>query len=405
MQYIPQITSEGCGSACLKMLLAIVQKDERYLYLNEDEGHGPYSYQDLLDIAKRYGVTLIGIKIEDKDDLSHLTNFPMIITMVNADETTHAVLLSQRKGKRVKVHDPNKGVMWKKISDITRFWDGTALTISHVERQTYERIIIDTKDVKGEVISYLLQTMIATFIALGTFLIKPDGSPLWTLVFMALSLVTEIALRGALLKRMQRFDKYIRRFYSYVRPEHYFEFYRRGQEYKRSSLTMTLNFIFYLLVVVLIMTILLFNSLYFLILIATSFLTSYLSVFFFAPYKNQIAKDLEVEEEALRKEIVVEGVELKVKTMEIKAYRYAYLEIANKIFAFALMILASISVSVIEKGFNLTNIVFYTCLSMLLYQSLTPLFSYDYRLAENLLMKARVNNLVHHHDEINSKKR
>ena len=101
----------------------------------------------------------------------------------------------------------------------------------------------------------------------------------------------------------------------------------------------------------------------------------------------------------------MEGVELKVKTMEIKAYRYAYLEIANKIFAFALMILASISVSVIEKGFNLTNIVFYTCLSMLLYQSLTPLFSYDYRLAENLLMKARVNNLVHHHDEINSKKR
>ena len=106
---------------------------------------------------------------------------------------------------------------------------------------------------------------------------------------MALSLVTEIALRGALLKRMQRFDKYIRRFYSYVRPEHYFEFYRRGQEYKRSSLTMTLNFIFYLLVVVLIMTILLFNSLYFLILIATSF--SLLSWrFLFRPYKIKSLK-------------------------------------------------------------------------------------------------------------------
>ncbi len=404
MHYIPQITSESCGSACLKMLLAIVQKDERYLYLNEDEDHGPYSYQDLVDIAQRYGVTLIGVKIEDKDDLSHLTEFPMILTMVNADETTHAVLLSQRKGKRVKVHDPNKGVAWKKVSDIKRFWDGTALTITHVERQTYERIVINTKDVKGEFISYLLQTLIATFIALGTFLIKPDGSPLWPLVFMALSLVTEIALRGALLKRMQRFDKYLRRFYRYVRPKHYFEFYRRGQDYKRSSLTMTLNFIFYLLVVILIITISLFNSLYFLILIATSFLTSYLDVFFFAPYKNQIAKDLEVEEGALRKERVVEGVELKVKNMEVKAYRYAYLEIANKIFAITLMILASVSVSVIEKSFNLTNIVFYTCISLLLYQSLTPLFAYDRRLADNLLIKARVNNLVHHLDEINSKK-
>lgn len=405
MPYIPQITKEGCGIAALKMLLAIVQKNEDYLYLNEDETHGPYSYQDLLVIAERYGVTLIGVRIEDKDDLSHLNEFPMILTMVNHDETTHAVLLSKRKGKRFKVHDPIKGVYWQNISDLIPQWDGTALAVNHVERRTIEKVIIDTKDTKGDLVSYLLQTLIAVFIAVGTFFIKPDGSPLWPLVFIALSLLTEIGLRTALLRKMQRCDKYFKRFYTFVYPADYFEFYRRGQEYKKSSLTMTLNFIFYLLVVVLIVTVSLFNSLYFLILIAVSLFAAYLDVFFFTPYKSKIAKDLEIEEQALKKEKKLEGLEMKVKTMEVKAYRYAYLEIANKIITLTLMILASLVVSILEKSFFLTNIVFYTCVSLLLYQSLIPLFSFDYRLADNLLSKARVNNLIHHLDENNSKKR
>ncbi|NLB48399.1 MAG: hypothetical protein GX813_00905, partial [Erysipelotrichia bacterium] len=187
MQYIPQITEESCGIAALKMLLAIVQKDDDYLYLNEDETHGPYSYQDLLVIAERYGVTLIGARFEDKADLSYLTEFPMILTTVKQNEMAHAVLLSERKGKRVKVHDPGKGVYWLKISDLIRDWAGTALAVNHVEKRTIKKTVIDTKDLKGELVSYLLQTLIAVFIAIGTFFMKPDGSPLWPLIFIALS--------------------------------------------------------------------------------------------------------------------------------------------------------------------------------------------------------------------------
>ena len=76
MYYIPQVTKSGCGFTCLKMLLAIVRKDERYLYLSEDESHSSYSYQDLLEIAQRYEVTLTGIKYPDKSDLRHLRISP-----------------------------------------------------------------------------------------------------------------------------------------------------------------------------------------------------------------------------------------------------------------------------------------------------------------------------------------
>lgn len=405
MQYIPQITVEGCGIACLKMLLAIVQKDEDYLYLDEDEKHGPYSYKDLLVIAQRYDVTLIGVKIEDKDDLSHINEFPMILTVVNKDESTHAVLISKRIGNRVKVHDPAKGVYWQKIKKFIPNWDGTALAINHYEKHPYEKVIIDTKDKKSDLISYVLQTLIALFIALATFFIKPDGSYLLPIIFAALSLLVEILLRAALLKRMQRCDKYLRRFLPFVHPDDYFEFFKRNQEYKKSSLTMTLNFIFYVLVVVLIVTISLINSLLFIILIAVSLFAAYLDVFFFTPYKRSIVKEIEAEEYALKSEKTLEAVELKVKTMEVKSYRYAYLEIAKKVIVSTFFILASVLVCILEKSFFLTNIVFYTCVSILLYQSLTPLFSCDYRLEENLLNKARVNNMIHHLDEINSKNR
>ena len=99
MYYIPQVSKSGCGFACLKMLLAYAQKDERYLYLKEDENHGPYSYQELVGLAQRYDVTLIGFNYADKDDLSHLNTFPVILSVLQDNDSLHAVLVSKRKGK------------------------------------------------------------------------------------------------------------------------------------------------------------------------------------------------------------------------------------------------------------------------------------------------------------------
>jgi hypothetical protein len=95
--------------------------------------------------------------------------------------------------------------------------------------------------------------------------------------------------------------------------------------------------------------------------------------------------------------------EMKVKNMEVKSYRYDYLEFASKVVVGALFLLSSLLMCRIEKTFNITNIVFYTCVSFLIYQYLVPLFSYDQKVSDNMLNKARINNLVHQNDEINSK--
>ena len=403
MYYIPQVSKSGCGFSCLKMLLAIAHKDERYLYLKEDEHHGNYSYQDLLEVAQRYEVTLVGVKYDDKSDLRHFKKFPLILTIETENAGPHAVLAVKRKGGWLKIQDPAKGVKWVRIDKFINIWDGTALAINHVEECPFTLRQVDAKDTKGEIISYVFQSLAAVFIALATFFVKPDTSMVIPLVFCAASLLCEILLRFFLLKRMQRYDRYLRRFLPYVHRKDYFEFYKRGQEYKVSALTLGLNFIFNFLIVTLIVVVSLFNSINYAVSIGVAVLCAFINAFLFTPFEKDTQKDLAQQEEELRKIYDVTDVEMKVKTLEVKSYRYAYYEFASKAIVGSFFILASFFIGIVEHAISLTNIVFYTCVSYLIYQYLVPLFRYDQKVDDNMVNKARINNLIHQNDEINGK--
>ena len=401
MYYIPQVSKSGCGFACLKMLLASAHKDERYLYLKEDEKHGPYSFQELVTMAQHYDVTLVGVKYEDKGDLRHLTRFPLIISVKGENDSLHAGLISKRRGGRVKIYDPGKGVYWEKISRLIKVWDATALAINKVQERPFTSRVIDVSDTKGEIVSYVVQALAALFIALATFFVKPNGSFVLPLVFVTLSVISEIVLRMLLLKRMQKCDRYLRRFLPYVDRRDYVEFYRRSQYYKGSALTTGLNFIFYLLVVILIITISIINSTTFVVSIGAALLAALIDVFFFIPFKKSINRELEEQERELRYVKDEDDMEMKVKNMEVKSYRYAYLEFTSKIVVGAFFLIASFLVSIIDRSLALTNIVFYICVSFLIYQYLVPLFSYDYKVSDNMIAKVRINNLIHQNDENN----
>lgn len=403
MYYIPQVTKNGCGFACLKMLLAIAHHDERYLYIREDENHSFYSYQDLLEIAQRYEVTLVGRKYTDKSDLRHFRDFPLILTVTGENQSSHAVLAVARRGKHIKIQDPAKGVYWQKIDKFIQAWDGTALAISHIEDCPFTLRQIDASDKKGLVTSYIFQVLAAVFIALAILFIKPDGSFALPLILCALSLICEIILRIMLLKNMQKYDRYLRRFLPYVHRRDYFEFYKRGQDYKASSLTTGLNFIFYFLIVTLIIVVSLFNSLSFVVSIGVAFVSAIATALVLSPCKRTASKELIMQENELRKVKEVDDMEMKVKNLEIKSYRYAYYDFASKIVIGVFFLLASLVICRYEKTFAITNIIFYTCVSYLVYQYLVPLFSYDQKLNENMVNKVRINNLVHQNDEINSK--
>ena len=403
MYYIPQVTKSDCGFACLKMLLAGVHKDERYLYLKEDESHGPYSYQELVNYAQHFDVTLVGVRYKDKGDLRNNSKFPLILTVQGEKDAPHAVLMTKKRGNKAKIHDPAKGIYWEKLDKLIKIWDGTALAINKVQERPFTSRVIDVRDPKGDVVSYVIQLFAAVFIALATVFVKPEGSFVWPIVFCTLSLLCEILLRMHSLKRMQKCDKYLRRFLPYVNKKDYYNYFVRSQEYKKSALTMGLNFVFYLLVVILIITISLINSMTFIVSIGAALLAALIDVFIFHPFKKNINKELEEQENELHYVKEEDDMELKVKNIEVKSYRYAYYEYADRAVVAIFFIFASFFISIVDNSLSLINIVFYTCVSFLIYQYLVPLFSYDYRVNENTINKVRINNLIHQNDENNSK--
>ena len=403
MFYIPQTTKCSCGMACLKMLLANVHNDENYLYLPENERHGPYSYQHLVTLAQRYDVTLLGVKYEDKEDLRHVKTFPMILTVINPNDSPHAVLVTKRRNRFIQVFDPDSGVRWQKIDSFIVDWDGTALAVNHVEKQKYNKIVVDVSDGKNKILAYILQILAAVFITLATLFLKPDGPYYLPIIFCALSGLSEILLRFHLLKTMQKCDKYLRRFIPYVDKRDYLEFYRRCQEYKRSALTMGLNFIFNILLIILVAVVLLINSLSNVIFIFVALLSACIDVFLFNPLTKDIAKQVADEEDEIKTIRDDQEMDLQVKSLEVKSYRYAYLLFAKKIVVGAFFLLSSILVCLYTHAFALTNVVFYACVTMLIYNYLIPLLSYENRALENKVNKVRLNNIVHPTDEINRK--
>ena len=120
------------------------------------------------------------------------------------------------------------------------------------------------------------------------------------------------------------------------------------------------------------------------------------------PYKKRANKELSEQENELRRVKEQVDMELKVKTLEVKSYRYAYYDFATKVVVGAFFLLASFLICRLENSFAIANIVFYTCVSFLIYQYLVPLLSYDQKLNENMINKARINNLIHQNDENDS---
>ena len=97
MFYIKQIQNDDCGFACLKMLLAEINKDKDYLFLPQDEKHGPYSLMQLVGIASNYGVALSAFRATDKTTVSNCLNFPFIAIIRLKNGGKHA--LFQQAGR------------------------------------------------------------------------------------------------------------------------------------------------------------------------------------------------------------------------------------------------------------------------------------------------------------------
>ena len=103
MKFCKQLFQDDCGFACLKMLLCYFKKDKAFLNLPNPKLQGKYSFLDLINLGRKYGIELEGYKVNDLSLLNK--NLPAIIEMCFEGQN-HFCVLYKIKGNIFYVYDP-----------------------------------------------------------------------------------------------------------------------------------------------------------------------------------------------------------------------------------------------------------------------------------------------------------
>lgn len=395
MFYISQIKDDDCGFASLKMLLADIFKSEDYLYLKQDEEHGPYNYFELIDIAKEYGVVLSGVKAIEKENFGQWDHYPFITT-ISVNENLHAVMVSKKKGKKIYVLDPARGPMWMKIDDFIKIWDGTILKIDEVAECTDkpENVLKKFDNLKKYKFTLqFVQLMVSIFFLFFLFFLGSSLPEYVSIIFFCLYLVGEIIFRHIILKLTSDFDNIVLNELTSLPKDNYL-FINRLNDYKQNFLTSKISIISNIILVSSLIFMMVFNGLLNAIIVFAVIILCLIDSFIIKPYLAQEEKEIARKETLIFKSDNL-GVFRENFTLVNKlTTRYARKVMLFKSLKLILMAVTAGLVLYFSGYFEAINILFYVTISMCLERGMTALFEIAENQKENNLARAKLNNLI-----------
>ena len=398
MYYVPQIQKDDCGYACVKMLLANVQKDKNFLFLPQDENHGPYSYQDLIDIAKGHGIVLNGYTVEDKMKIKEHKKFPIIVTLATNSGGSHAVLVYKVSLGRVQYLDPRLGKLETSIRKFVSKWDGTLLSIESVEKKECPYKEAKPLSLGNTIALNFLEVMAGVSAIAGVYFINNNAYVFIPIALFALAVVFELLVKAYSISLMKRVDSY---FYGQVeiKDNQYYATMQRFERYKKSLLANPLNFILTFVVAMGLMLVTLQNNLYNFLLIAAPFVASMVEFFIYQPYLKNGIIEVEEEEQALDSSVDDDEYRERIDLLHRKAYRFGMLEMSKQYVGLALFIVMAITLLAVLGQPSFPYAVFYTCIEIAIYICFHRLFSYPEKMDQMLKEKVEINNCLHQNDE------
>ena len=395
MFYISQLNQSDCGFASLKMLLANVLKNEDYLHLKQDEEHGPYNYFELIEIASDYGVCLVGVKAQDKEEFDSWDRYPFLTT-IKVGDNFHAITVAKKRGKRIYVLDPVKGPHWLKIIDFIKIWDGTLLYVDQIEEGKKKPINSLKKFDKLKRYKYALQTVqLFVSFAFLTFLLflGLDFSPYVSVSAFFVYAILEVVFRELIIKLTTDYDKLVLEEVKALPKDNYL-FINRLNECKKNLLTSKISIISNVLLTCTLIFMMIFNGLLNIIPVCVVIGACLLETFVFSPY-------------LIKKERVIAEKELNIaKSKDVEEFKSSFLlvnsmssEYAKAAFLFKILKIVMIVLSVgivlyISKEMSITNLLFYTMISLYLEKGINDLFQIASNRKQNDLAKVKLNNLI-----------
>ena len=399
MYFIPQISQNDCGVACLKMLLADINHDSNYLYLPYQENSRPLSYQKIIQMAEKYQLFLKGFVVAEKEEIINNQNYPLIVTIKSHQNVGHAVIVKGIRHHYVQIVDPDQGTYSLSLKRFFVLWDKTGLLIEKYENMVCPYIHQEKKQTHDLLIASLCQIMSTLSLILGIFFIDGTCS-----IYISISLIIafiffELMLRYVLFKAMNNIDK---NFIDdlHLRNKDFKEFHLRFENYKKAVLLTPLNFLFIFLICGFLIFIMVLNDIHNILMIIAPICLTLVEIFYFRPFAKSKEEEISLEEKELYQTKNIDDYKEKEFSIHEKTYRLTKITLLKKYFVIATMIIVTGGIMLLNGIFSIPYIVFYLCLETALYNNFHTLFTYDEKKREYLIAKVRLNNIIHQDDEI-----
>lgn len=399
MFYIPQIGEYDCGYACIKMLLAVIHKDNNYLYLPFHEKNQPFSYQQLREIALKYNVELVGFKVEDAEEIKKNKVFPLIVSLNQETENKHAVMITGIKWNRIQISDPGKGTYSLSFKKFFNLWDKTGLLINNYADTPCPFVYQSNIKKKDYIMPFLCQLMTGISGVLSVYFFNKDISLFIPLLLLVAFGFFEILLRSSLFKLMHRMDSDVLEIID-IKPKEYNLFHQRFEKFKQMVMSTPLNFLYVFLICAFLIFIILINDPRNILLIIAPLLIALLDAFYLKSFLKKKEEEISRDEKTLIKSKDIDDFRQNELALHDKTYQYGKMALLKKYSFVLIMLIATCGLMIANQQFSIPFIVFYLSVEFALYSNLNILFSFSEKRRKYLQTKVAISNVIHQNDEI-----
>ena len=390
--FIPQIDQTDCGFACLKMLIAHLYEDERALYIKQDENHGPYNMLQIKEKGEVYGISLQGIEVTDKKSIKEM-RLPFIAVLKKKNEIYHYVLVTKIKWGTIYYSDPAEGESSTSMKNFFSLWVGNSLIVEDFQKKDIEFQGDLTKSRKKNPLPIIFQVISALFLGTGIYFIDEKTKIYIPLLFLFLSLISEIILRVLLVKQMERMDDEFVLGLDADRKKLY-QLYERYEDYKKKSLSSKMNLVFTFLVLLFISAITLLNNIYNAFLVLIPLFIAIVDVRFVENELKEKDEVISLEEREIIGMKNIDSFKKQIEKIHLRGYKVARLMLVKKYIYAGLIAVVALLTTVFNETFSLPYVVFYFAIGYMLFEQYISVMKYPEAEKELLKSKVRLNNLI-----------
>ncbi len=244
MYYVRQLHETDCGFASLKMLLANVFKDKRFLYLKQDLLKERYSYYELINIAKKYNLFLSGLKFNNPNELKKYPN-KIFLATIKINSLNHLVMVKKcRRG--LKIYDPLMGRYHISYKKFFKIWDKTILSIYHHKENNLkddDLLAYKTNNKASLVVNIIIRSLTIINSVLGLYFISYDNYLYVGLGLLLGAVVCEVLYRLINIYILKNMDNHLSDNFM-IKDGYHKKFFIDFNAYKKDGLTLYPNLFF-----------------------------------------------------------------------------------------------------------------------------------------------------------------